>query len=64
MKIGKLGDLGGDPRAAFALLGRGLAGVPHEVVGDELSAPFEGVEQRQRSLRPDQRQMGVHLDYG
>ena len=57
-------DLGGVERAAFALLGRGPAGVPHEVVGDELPAPLERVEQRDRPVRPGQREAGVDLDHG
>jgi hypothetical protein len=63
MKVGQLCDLCGHPRTAFALLGRGFPGVPHEVVGDELSAPFERFEQRDRPVRPDQRQVGVDLDH-
>ena len=64
MEVGQLRDLGGDPRAAFALLGRGPAVVPHVVVGDELSAPFERVEQG-RPVRPARRAGGgVDLDHG
>jgi hypothetical protein len=40
------------------------AGVPHEVVGDELSAPFERFEQGERPVGPDQREVGVYLDHG
>ena len=50
--------------AAFALLGRGLAGVPHEVVGDELPGPLERVEEGERPVGPDQREVGVDLDHG
>ena len=64
MQVGQLRDLGGDPRAAFALLGRGVAGVPHEVVGDELSASLESVEQGERPVGPDQLEVRVHLDHG
>ena len=64
MQVGKLRDLGGAPRAAFALLGRGMAGVPHEVVGDELLPPLERVQQGERPLQPDQREAGVDLDHG
>ncbi len=64
MQVGQLRGLGGDPRAAFALLGRGSAGVPHEVVGDELPAPFERFEQGERPVGPDQREVGVYLDHG
>jgi hypothetical protein len=63
MKVGQLRDLGGDPRAAFALLGRGVAGPPHEVVGDEQSAPFERFEQGERPVGPDQRESWVQLDH-
>jgi hypothetical protein len=52
MKVGQLRDLRGDPRTALALLGGGSAGVPHEVVGDELLAPFERIEQGERSVGP------------
>ena len=45
MEVGQLRDLCGDPGAAFALLRCGAAGVPHEVVRDELPAPFERFEQ-------------------
>ncbi len=48
----------------FALLGCGSAGVPHEVVGDELSAPFERFEQGERPVGPDQLEAGVYLDHG
>jgi hypothetical protein len=40
------------------------AGVPHEVVGDQLSATFERFEQGERPVRPDQREVGVYLDRG
>ncbi len=65
MQVGQLGDLGGDPRAALALLGRGPARhVPHEVVGDELPAPFERLEQGERPAGSGQREAGVYLDHG
>jgi hypothetical protein len=64
MQVGQLRDLGGDPRAAFALLGRGPAGVPHEVVGDELPAALERVEQGERPAVPGQREAGGYLDHG
>lgn len=35
LEIGQLADLTGDPRATFALLGRLVTGVPHEVVGEQ-----------------------------
>ena len=64
MEVGQLRDVGGVEGAAFALLGRGSAGVPHEVVGDELPAPLERLEQGERPVWPDQREVGVHLDHG
>jgi len=48
----------------FALLGRGMAGPPHEVVGDELLAPFERVEQGERPMGSGQSEAGVHLGHG
>jgi len=45
MQVGQLADLRGVERAAFALLGRGPPGVPHEVVGDQQPASFERFEQ-------------------
>ena len=51
MKVGQLRDLRGDPRAAFALLRRRVAGVPHEVVGDQLSTALEHVEKRHLAVR-------------
>ena len=36
MQVGQLRDVGRAPGAALALLGRGVTGVPHEVVGDQL----------------------------
>jgi len=50
-------------RAALALLGGRSAGVPHEVVGDELPAALECVQQRDRTVRTDQRERRVHLDH-
>ena len=52
VQVGQLPDLGGDPRAPFALLGGGVAGMPHEVVGDELATALEGVEQGERPWGP------------
>src|SRR3954453_3604641 len=49
-------------RAAFALLLRRLAGIPHVVVGDALTAALEGLEQRDRPPRADQRDRRVDLD--
>ena len=64
MQVGQLADLGGVPRAAFALLGRGVAGVPHEVVGDQLPTALERLEQGDRPVRAGQRNAGIHLDHG
>src|ERR1022692_1200988 len=64
MQVGQVRDLGGDPRAAFALPGGGVAGVPHEVVGDELPAPFECFEQGERPAGPGPREAGVCLGHG
>src|SRR6185437_10339455 len=50
MQVGQLGDLGGDPGAALALLGGGMAVPPHEVVGDQLPAALERLEQRDRTV--------------
>ena len=52
VQVGQFGDLGGDPGAAFALLGGGMAVPPHEVVGDQLAASFERVEQGDRPGGP------------
>ena len=38
--------------AALALLRRGVAGVPHEVVGDEHPALFKCIQQRDRPVSP------------
>ncbi len=64
MQVGQLRDLGGDPRAALALAGSGLAGMPHEVVGDQLRAAFERLGQRDRPVLAGQRGGGIHLDHG
>src|SRR5229473_1737645 len=63
MEVGQLRQLRGDPRAAFTLLGCGSAGVPHEVVGDELSTALEHIEKRHRAVRANQRDAGVHLHH-
>jgi hypothetical protein len=63
MQVRQLPDLGGDPRAALALVGRGVPGPPHEVVGDELPAPLERVEQGDRPVRPGQLQAGIDFDH-
>src|SRR3954453_4394226 len=63
MQIGQLGDLGGDPGAAFALLGRGMTGVPHEVIGDQLAAPLECVEQRDGTVGINERRCRVYFDH-
>jgi hypothetical protein len=40
-----------------------MAGVPHEVVGDELPTPLERFEKCRRALRANQRCSAVHLDH-
>ena len=44
MQVGQFRDLGRTPRAALALFGCGMAGVPHEVIGDELPTALERIE--------------------
>jgi hypothetical protein len=51
MEIGQLPDLCGNPGAPLALLRRWMAGVPHEIVRDELSTALERVEKRIYDLR-------------
>src|SRR6202040_733741 len=63
MKVGQLGDLSGAPRTALALLGGGVSGMPHEVVGDQLGTALERVEQRDRALRADQGGGGIDLHH-
>ena len=38
--------------------------MPHEVVGDELPASLERIEQRDRPAWPGQLEVGVHFDHG
>jgi hypothetical protein len=64
VQVGQFGDLAGVERAALTLLGRGPTRVPHEVVGDQLPAPFERLQQGERSIGPDQLEAGVYLDHG
>src|ERR1035438_7107598 len=54
MNIGQLADLRCNPGAPLALLRRRVAGVPHEVVGDEHPASLERVEQRHRAMWANQ----------
>ena len=63
MQIAELLHLRGDPGAAFALIGGGLAGVPHEVIGQQLTSVLEGVQQRDRSVWSGQLEAGVDLDH-
>src|ERR1700691_2514095 len=44
MNIGELANLRCNPRAPLALLRRRMAGVPHEVVSDELSASLKHIQ--------------------
>jgi hypothetical protein len=63
VQVGELAYLSVVEGAAFALsLGR-LAGEPHVVVGDELPAAFERLQQRDRPVRADQGDRGVDLDH-
>jgi len=41
-----------------------MAGVPHEVVGDQLPAPFERLQQGERPVGSGKREAGVYLDHG
>src|SRR4051794_36479829 len=50
-------------RAALALLGGGLAVVPHVVRREQLRAALEGIEQGNRPARPDERCRWVDLDH-
>ena len=63
MKVGQLGDVRRAPGAALALLGRGMACVPHEVVRDQLRAALECVEQRDRAVGADERRRRVDFDH-
>ena len=38
--------------------------MPHEVVGDQLPAPLECLEQRDRTVQPGERRGRVDLDHG
>ena len=62
-RIGQLAHLAVVERAALALGLGGLAGVPHVEVRDQLPAALEGVQQRDRPVRADQRDGGVDLDH-
>ena len=64
MQEGKLGDLRRIQAATLALLRRRAAGVPHEVVGDELLPPLKRIPQRQCATLADQRCRAIHLDHG
>ena len=64
MNIGQLADLRCNPGAPLALLRRRVAGVPHEVVGDEHPASLERVQQCHRATFANERRGAVHLDHG
>jgi len=64
MNIRKLADLRCNPGASLALLRRSVTGVPHEVVGDELSTTLERVQERDRATFANERCGTVHLDHG
>jgi hypothetical protein len=46
VQVGQLADLAVEERAAPALIGSWLAGVPHVVVHDELAATLEHLQER------------------
>ena len=64
MNEGQLADLGRIQGAPLALLRRRLAGVPHEVVGDEQPASLERIQQCHRSMFANERCRAIHLDHG
>jgi hypothetical protein len=63
MQIGQFADLARVERAALALSLGGLAGVPHEEVGDQLSAALEQL-QRDWAAFPDQLDCRIDFDHG
>jgi hypothetical protein len=63
VQVGELERVAGEERAALALLGRGLAVVPHVVVHEQLPAALEHVDQGHRPLCTDQRDLPIHLDH-
>jgi hypothetical protein len=63
VQVGQLGNLAEEQRAAFALLGSRALRPPHGVVGDELPSSFERIEQGERPVGPDQREVWIDLNH-
>ena len=64
MNEGQLTDLGCIQGAPLALLRRRVAGVPHEVVGDEHPASLERIQQRHCATFANERCGTIDLDHG
>jgi hypothetical protein len=64
MKVGQLRDLRGNPGAPLALFRRGVAGVPHEVVGNEHLASLKRFQECHRPTFANERRGSIHLDHG
>ena len=63
MDKGQFADLRCVEGAPLALLGRRVAGVPHEVVGDEYPASLKRVQQFHRATFTNERCGAIHLDH-
>src|SRR6266566_303950 len=63
MQVGQLVDVGGGEGAALALGAGGLTGVPHVIVDDQKRSRLKDLQQRDRSMRADERNGRVHLDH-
>jgi hypothetical protein len=63
MQVGEIAHLIRVVGASLALLRGGTPVRPHEVVGEELSASLERVEQGQRAAGTGQRERWVDLDH-
>jgi hypothetical protein len=63
MGVRELCDLGCNPRATFALLGCRVTRMPHEVVRNELSASFKGIEHAERTVGSEKRECGVYFNH-
>src|SRR5208282_4903896 len=64
MQVGQLADLRCIESAALALLRRRVAGVPHEVVGDEQSASLKRIQECYGAMLANERCRTIHLDHG
>ena len=64
VQIAQLVDVARVEGAALALLRRGLAGMPHVEVGDQLGPALEDVDQRHRPVGTDQLRGRIELDHG